>query len=136
GRDDVDAVRLDAAVRLPGAGHGDGLALLKIRGLADHGLAHDGALIERDLDVGVAAGVMDGEAAAGQVGDRAGGAPPGRRSARARRRRCVRRWAGSRQPTAAGDAVAGRSARAGCGRIGRAGRSAATDLVAAIETTE
>src|SRR5207302_3915335 len=73
-RDDIDAVRLDAAVRFTRAGHGDGLAFLKIGRLADHGLAHDDARIERDLDVGVAARVMDGQAVAGQVGDGAGGA--------------------------------------------------------------
>src|ERR1700716_4047115 len=60
GRDDVDAVGLDAAVGLPRASDGDGCALLKVGCLADHGLAHDHALIEGDLDVGVAPGVMGG----------------------------------------------------------------------------
>src|SRR5207244_12685906 len=62
GRDDIDAVRLDAAVRLPRARHGDGLGLLQVGRLAGDRLAHDHALVEGDLDVGVAPSVMDGQA--------------------------------------------------------------------------
>src|SRR3982074_3201050 len=83
GRHDIDAVGLDAAVGLPRAGDGDGCALLQVGCLADHGLAHDHALVEGDLDVGVAAGVMDREAVGGQVGDGAGCASPGGRAPRA-----------------------------------------------------
>src|SRR5437870_5134158 len=80
GRDDVDGVGLDAAVCLPRSGHGDRLAFLQVGGLADDGLAHDHALVEGDLDVGIAARVMDGQAVAGEVGDGAGGATPGCRT--------------------------------------------------------
>src|SRR3982074_690971 len=61
GRHDMDDVGLHAAVGLPRAGHRDGCALLKVGCLAARGRSYDLALVEGDVDVGVAAGVMDRE---------------------------------------------------------------------------
>src|SRR6266581_5675454 len=135
GRHDRDAVGLDAAICLARAGDGHRLAFLQVRRLPNDGLPHDHALVEGDLDVGVAAGIVDGEAVIRQVGDRAAGASAGRGSGCAGAGARARAGTGRRRPAAPAQAVAGRPcAGGGCRGVG--GRAATADLVAAVETAE
>src|SRR6202043_1155901 len=135
GRNDADAVGLDAAIGLPRPGHGDRLGLLQVRGLANHSLAHDHALVERDFDISVAAGVMDRQAVGRQIGDGTGCAAPRGGSG------CTGGWGCAGAGTGGGQAAApsepgaaGPCAVRGCGGAG--GRAATTDFVAAVKTAE
>src|ERR1700682_592844 len=134
GRNDIDAVGLDAAVGLARSGHRDRLALLQVGGLADDGLAHDHTLVEGDLDVGVAAGVMNRQAVAGQVGDGAGRAAAGPRA------RGAGRGGGAGTGTGGSHAAApetvSRRPGARCRRGGGGGRATRTDFVTTVETAE